>query len=123
MHNVERALEVLSALKAMGVRLAIDDFGTGYSSLAQLKRFPIDTLKVDRSFIRELPSDSEDKAIAEAIIAMGKTLSLTVVAEGVETREQQDFLRERACDQMQGFYFSKPVSAADFAELLRTHVG
>ncbi|HET7528595.1 MAG TPA: EAL domain-containing protein, partial [Burkholderiaceae bacterium] len=81
MHHVERALEVLGALKAMGVRLAIDDFGTGYSSLAQLKRFPIDTLKVDRSFIRELPSDSEDKAIAEAIIAMGKTLSLTVVAE------------------------------------------
>jgi len=103
------------------VRLAIDDFGTGYSSLAQLKRFPIDTLKVDRSFIRELPSDSEDKAIAEAIIAMGKTLSLTVVAEGVETREQQEFLRERACDQMQGFFFSKPVPAADFAELLRVH--
>jgi len=121
MHNVERALEVLSALKRMGVRLAIDDFGTGYSSLAQLKRFPIDTLKVDRSFIRELPSDSEDKAIAEAIIAMGKTLNLTVVAEGVETREQQDFLRERACDQMQGFFFSRPVAADDFAELLRVH--
>jgi len=121
MHNVERALEVLGALKGMGVRLAIDDFGTGYSSLAQLKRFPIDTLKVDRSFIRELPSDTEDKAIAEAIIAMGKTLNLTVVAEGVETREQQEFLRERACDQMQGFYFSRPVPAADFAELLRVH--
>ncbi|MCC7284843.1 MAG: EAL domain-containing protein, partial [Burkholderiaceae bacterium] len=121
MHNVERALEVLGALKAMGVWLAIDDFGTGYSSLAQLKRFPIDTLKVDRSFIRELPSDSEDKAIAEAIIAMGRTLSLTVVAEGVETLEQQQFLRERACDQMQGFFFSKPVSAAEFAELLRNH--
>jgi diguanylate cyclase (GGDEF)-like protein len=121
MHNVERALEVLTALKDMGVRLAIDDFGTGYSSLAQLKRFPIDTLKVDRSFIRELPSDSEDRAIAEAIIAMGKTLSLTVVAEGVETREQQDFLRERACDQMQGFYFSRPVAADDFAQLLRGH--
>jgi EAL domain-containing protein (putative c-di-GMP-specific phosphodiesterase class I) len=121
MHNVERALEVLGALKAMGVRLAIDDFGTGYSSLAQLKRFPIDTLKVDRSFIRELPADSEDKAIAEAIIAMGKTLSLTVVAEGVETPEQQAFLRERACDQMQGYHFSKPIAAPEFAELLRTH--
>jgi EAL domain-containing protein (putative c-di-GMP-specific phosphodiesterase class I) len=121
MHNVERALEVLSALKKMGVRLAIDDFGTGYSSLAQLKRFPIDTLKVDRSFIRELPADSEDKAIAEAIIAMGRTLNLTVVAEGVETLEQQEFLRGRACDQMQGFFFSKPVPAADFAELLRAH--
>jgi diguanylate cyclase (GGDEF)-like protein/PAS domain S-box-containing protein len=123
MHNVERALEVLNALKAMGVQLAIDDFGTGYSSLAQLKRFPIDTLKVDRSFIRELPRDSEDKAIAEAIIAMGKTLNLTVVAEGVETHEQQEFLRERLCDQTQGFFFSKPIAAADFAELLRTHKG
>jgi diguanylate cyclase (GGDEF)-like protein/PAS domain S-box-containing protein len=121
MHNVERALEVLGALKGMGVRLAIDDFGTGYSSLAQLKRFPIDTLKVDRSFIRELPADSEDKAIAEAIIAMGKTLSLTVVAEGVETPEQKAFLRERACDQMQGYHFSKPIAADEFADLLRTH--
>ncbi|HET9206221.1 MAG TPA: EAL domain-containing protein, partial [Burkholderiaceae bacterium] len=121
MHNVERALEVLGSLKAMGVRLAIDDFGTGYSSLAQLKRFPIDTLKVDRSFIRELPADSEDKAIAEAIIAMGKTLSLTVVAEGVETSEQKAFLRDRACDQMQGYHFSKPITADAFAELLRTH--
>jgi EAL domain-containing protein (putative c-di-GMP-specific phosphodiesterase class I) len=121
MHNVERALEVLGALKGMGVRLAIDDFGTGYSSLAQLKRFPIDTLKVDRSFIRELPADTEDKAIAEAIIAMGKTLCLTVVAEGVETPEQKAFLRERACDQMQGYHFSKPIAAEEFAELLRTH--
>ena len=78
------------------MRLAIDDFGTGYSSLAHLKRFPIDTLKVDRSFIREVPNDAEDSAIAEAIIAMGKTLSLTVVAEGVETPEQQAFLSDRA---------------------------
>jgi EAL domain-containing protein (putative c-di-GMP-specific phosphodiesterase class I) len=101
------------------VRLAIDDFGTGYSSLAQLKRFPIDTLKVDRSFIRELPADQEDKAIAKAIIAMGKSLNLNVVAEGVETAEQQQFLREHACDQMQGYYFSRPVPAADFEALLR----
>jgi EAL domain-containing protein (putative c-di-GMP-specific phosphodiesterase class I) len=121
MHHVDRALEVLGALKAMGVRLAIDDFGTGYSSLAQLKRFPIDTLKVDRSFIRELPADAEDKAIAEAIIAMGKTLSLTVVAEGVETLAQQEFLRQRACDQMQGFYFSRPVPMEDVEDLLRRH--
>jgi EAL domain-containing protein (putative c-di-GMP-specific phosphodiesterase class I) len=108
-------------IKALGVRLAIDDFGTGYSSLAHLKRFPIDTLKVDRSFIREIPSDAEDKAIAEAIIAMGKTLSLTVVAEGVETPEQQAFLSERSCDEMQGYYFSTPVAADDFATLLRGH--
>jgi diguanylate cyclase (GGDEF)-like protein/PAS domain S-box-containing protein len=121
MHNAARAVEVLTAIKSLGVRLAIDDFGTGYSSLAHLKRFPIDTLKVDRSFIREVPNDAEDKAIAEAIIAMGKTLSLTVVAEGVETPQQQAFLSERLCDEMQGYYFSTPVAAQDFAELLRDH--
>jgi diguanylate cyclase (GGDEF)-like protein/PAS domain S-box-containing protein len=121
MHNAERAVRVLTAIKDLGVMLAIDDFGTGYSSLAHLKRFPIDTLKVDRSFIRELPNDAEDKAIAEAIIAMGKTLSLTVVAEGVETPEQQAFLSDRLCDEMQGYYFSTPVAAQDFAELLRAH--
>jgi EAL domain-containing protein (putative c-di-GMP-specific phosphodiesterase class I) len=121
MHNAARAVQVLTAIKALGVKLAIDDFGTGYSSLAHLKRFPIDTLKVDRSFIREVPNDEEDKAIAEAIIAMGKTLSLTVVAEGVETPQQQQFLSERLCDEMQGYYFSTPVAAQDFAELLRSH--
>jgi EAL domain-containing protein (putative c-di-GMP-specific phosphodiesterase class I) len=101
------------------VRLAIDDFGTGYSSLGQLKNFPIDTLKVDRSFIRDIATNPGDKAITEAIIAMGKTLNLTVVAEGVETLEQETFLREHACDEMQGFFFSKPVSAEDFATLMR----
>jgi diguanylate cyclase (GGDEF)-like protein/PAS domain S-box-containing protein len=121
MHNAERAVKILSTIKALGVKLAIDDFGTGYSSLAHLKRFPIDTLKVDRSFIREIPSDVEDRAIAEAIIAMGKTLSLTVVAEGVETPEQQAFLSERACDEMQGYYFSTPVPADEFAALLRDY--
>ena len=120
-HNVDRAIKLLGAIKEMGVRLAIDDFGTGYSSLGQLKNFPIDTLKVDRSFIRDLATDSEDKAITSAIIAMGKTLSLTVVAEGVETLEQQNFLQEQSCDEMQGYYFSKPVAADDFATLLRGH--
>src|SRR6267142_1202635 len=100
--NTERAGRVLNEIKKMGVRLAIDDFGVGYSSLTHLKRFPIDTLKVDRSFIRDLPADLEDKAITEAIIAMGKSLNLTVVAEGVETQEQQSFLQEHACDEMQG---------------------
>jgi diguanylate cyclase (GGDEF)-like protein/PAS domain S-box-containing protein len=121
MHNAERAVKVLTAIKALGVRLAIDDFGTGYSSLAHLKRFPIDTLKVDRSFIREVPKDPEDRAITEAIIAMGKTLSLTVVAEGVETPEQQAFLRDRACDEMQGYYFSTPVTPDEFAALFRAY--
>jgi EAL domain-containing protein (putative c-di-GMP-specific phosphodiesterase class I) len=118
-HDVEHAIRLLTAIKQLGVRLAIDDFGTGYSSLGQLKNFPIDTLKVDRSFIRDLATDSEDKAITSAIIAMGKTLSLTVVAEGVETMEQQAFLRDQACDEMQGYYFSKPVAAEEFATLLR----
>ena len=117
--NTERAGRVLGELKKMGVRLAIDDFGVGYSSLTHLKRFPIDTLKVDRSFIRDLPEDPEDKAITEAIIAMGKSLNLTVVAEGVETREQQSFLQDHACDEMQGFLFSKPIAGDAFAELLR----
>jgi diguanylate cyclase (GGDEF)-like protein/PAS domain S-box-containing protein len=119
MHNTARAVRVLTDIKSLGVKLAIDDFGTGYSSLAQLKRFPIDTLKVDRSFIREIPRDSEDRAITEAIIAMGKTLSLTIVAEGVETLEQKTFLRECACDEMQGYYFSTPVPPEEFALLLR----
>jgi diguanylate cyclase (GGDEF)-like protein len=117
--NVERAIRLITAVKAMGVRLAIDDFGTGYSLLTQIKRFPIDTLKVDRSFVHGVMTETEDKAIAQAIIAMGKTLSTTVVAEGVETQEQETFLREHACDEMQGYYFSKPISAEGFAELLR----
>jgi EAL domain-containing protein (putative c-di-GMP-specific phosphodiesterase class I) len=121
MQNSERAVMVLTAIKTLGVRLAIDDFGTGYSSLAHLKRFPIDTLKVDRSFIREVPGDAEDRAITEAIIAMGKTLSLTVVAEGVETPEQQAFLSERSCDEMQGYYFSTPVTPVEFAALFRAY--
>jgi diguanylate cyclase (GGDEF)-like protein/PAS domain S-box-containing protein len=121
MFKMSRLFEVLTKIKAMGVRLALDDFGTGYSSLSQIKNLPIDILKVDRSFIRNLPHDSEDKAIIEAIIAIGKTLSLNVVAEGVETPEQEKFLREKICDEMQGFYFSKPVAPEQFAELLRKH--
>ena len=122
MHNPTRMINVLSRIKGMGVRLAIDDFGTGYFSLAQIKNFPIDTLKVDRSFIRNIPEDSEDKAITQTIIAMGKHLSLTIVAEGVETQEQMDFLQEHSCDEMQGYYFSKPIMPDRFAELLQTHV-
>ena len=118
-HHPEHAIELLTAIKKMGVRLAIDDFGTGYSSLGQLKNFPIDTLKVDRSFIRDIATNVGDKAITEAIIAMGKTLSLTVVAEGVETIEQESFLRAHACDEMQGYYFSKPIDGEAFATLLK----
>jgi EAL domain-containing protein (putative c-di-GMP-specific phosphodiesterase class I) len=122
MQNAERAGEVLAAIKRLGVRLAIDDFGVGYSSLTHLKRFPIDTLKVDRSFIRDIPQDADDKAITEAIIAMGRSLKLTVVAEGVETLEQETFLHDHGCDETQGFFFSKPVAADQFATLLRRRI-
>jgi diguanylate cyclase (GGDEF)-like protein/PAS domain S-box-containing protein len=121
MNNPARIISILTKIKSMGVRLAIDDFGTGYSSLAKIQHFPVDTLKIDRSFIRNILEDAEDKAIAEAIIAMGKTLSLTVVAEGVETVEQMSFLKEHSCDEMQGYYFSKPVVPEQFADLLREH--
>ena len=122
MQSPERVTKLLAAIKKMGVRIAIDDFGVGYSSLAHIKRFPIDTLKVDRSFIRDLAGNAEDRAITEAIIAMGKTLSLTVVAEGVETQEQQTFLLSHGCDAMQGYYFSRPVPQEQFASFLRQHV-
>jgi diguanylate cyclase (GGDEF)-like protein len=122
MQSPERATRLLGAIKQMGVRIAVDDFGVGYSSLAQIKRYPIDTLKVDRSFIRDLEKNAEDRAITEAIISMGKTLSMTVVAEGVETQEQQTFLADHACDAMQGFYFSKPIGADQFAGFLRQHL-
>ena len=120
MHDVDKAIGTLEAFRNMGVRLAIDDFGTGYSSLSTLRQFPIDTIKIDGSFIRDLSNHSGNRGIAEAIIKMGSTLSLTVIAEGVETKAQADFLREQACDEFQGFYFSKAVTAGKFAELLET---
>jgi diguanylate cyclase (GGDEF)-like protein/PAS domain S-box-containing protein len=119
-HDMDAALAKLTAIRTLGVRLAIDDFGTGYSSLAQLKRFPIDVLKIDRSFIKGIPSDKEDIAITEAILALAGSLGVRIVAEGVETREQQAFLEQHDCDEMQGFYFSRPVPPDDFARLLRT---
>jgi EAL domain-containing protein (putative c-di-GMP-specific phosphodiesterase class I) len=119
MYDVEKALGILKAFRDMGVRLAIDDFGTGYSSLSNLRQFPVDTIKIDGSFVRDLSDHVESKGIAEAIITMGRTLSLNVIAECVETKAQADFLRERACDEFQGYYFSKPVAAGEFAELIR----
>jgi EAL domain-containing protein (putative c-di-GMP-specific phosphodiesterase class I) len=119
MRNVARAIRVLDAIQSRGIRLAIDDFGTGYSSMSLMKQFPIDTIKIDRSFVRDLAEDPEDQAIAQAIISMGKALGMTVVAEGVETSEQQEFLRSHACDEMQGYLFSRPLPPRDLAELLR----
>jgi len=120
MRNVSRAARMLEAIHSRGIRLAIDDFGTGYSSLSLMKHFPIDTIKIDRSFVRDLPRDSEDRAITQAIISMGKALGMTVVAEGVETIEQQAFLREHVCDEIQGFLFSRPVPPERLADLLRS---
>jgi EAL domain-containing protein (putative c-di-GMP-specific phosphodiesterase class I) len=116
MHDVPATAELLRSLKSMGLRLSIDDFGTGYSSLSYLKRFPIDALKIDRSFVRDISSDPDDAAIVSAIISMAKSLKQEVVAEGVETRTQLEFLREHQCDQMQGFLFSRPVSAQSLAQ-------
>ena len=118
MHDVDKALSTLKAFRDMGVRLAIDNFGTGYSSLSTLRNFPVDTIKIDGALIRDLTEHAVNGGIAEATIAMGRNLSLTVLAEGVETKAQADFLRERACDEFQGFYFSKPVTAGEFAKLL-----
>ena len=122
MRNVSRAIRVLDAIQTRGIRIAIDDFGTGHSSMSLMKQFPIDTIKIDRSFVRDLAEDPEDQAIAQAIISMGKALGMTVVAEGVETAQQQSFLRAHGCDEMQGYIISKPVPARDLAELLRVSV-
>jgi diguanylate cyclase (GGDEF)-like protein/PAS domain S-box-containing protein len=119
MHNTDKTIQVLAGLKEMGIQIAIDDFGIGYSSLSHLKQFPIDIIKIDRSFITDIPGDQADEAIADAIIAMGKSLKIVVVAEGVEALEQLQFLRSRGCDEIQGFYFSRPIPARDFGKLLR----
>ena len=107
------------AVRELGVHVAIDDFGTGYSSLAYLKHFPIEALKIDRSFVADLGRDSNDAAICAAIIAMGRQLGLKIVAEGVETKEQLEFLATHGCTLAQGFYIARPVEAPEMAKLLR----
>jgi EAL domain-containing protein (putative c-di-GMP-specific phosphodiesterase class I) len=119
MRNAEATGTTLRNLKALGVRIAIDDFGTGYSSLSYLKRFPIDSLKIDRSFVTELPGNQDDATIAQAIITMAHALRLKVVAEGVETRAQLEFLTANGCDEIQGYYFSRPLPAEQCTQLLR----
>ncbi|WP_437879561.1 bifunctional diguanylate cyclase/phosphodiesterase [Pseudomonas sp. LRF_L74] len=116
MNQAEEALDILHSLKALGVQLAIDDFGTGYSSLSYLKRMPLDILKIDKSFIAGLPDASDDAAITRSIIALARSLQLTVIAEGVETEAQQDFLTREGCQQIQGYLISKPLCAKDFAD-------
>ena len=113
------AWAAVQALSDLGIGLAIDDFGTGYSSLSYLKQFPVQTLKIDRSFIRDIITDPDDAAITSAIIALGRALGLKTVAEGVETAEQADFLRKQGCDSMQGYLVGRPVAATAFAIYLR----
>jgi len=118
MSHSEENIAVLRQLKEMGIRIAIDDFGTGYSSLSYLKRLPIDTLKIDRSFVGDIPINRDDTAIVNAIISMAQSLSLKVIAEGVETADQIAMLRERRCDEVQGFYFSRPVPLEEVVRML-----
>ncbi|PZO37392.1 MAG: GGDEF domain-containing response regulator [Pseudanabaena frigida] len=118
MQNAEYTIEVLSQLQIMGVKVAIDDFGTGYSSLSYLKHFPVNTLKIDRCFIQDIITDRHDATISLAIIDLAHSLSLHVVAEGVETSEQANFLKEHGCDQMQGYFFSPPLPASEFEKIL-----
>jgi len=118
MQDAEATTATLHKLKAIGVRIAIDDFGTGYSSLSYLKRFPIDSLKIDRSFVTELPGNQDDASIAQAVITMGHALRLKIVAEGVENEAQLDFLAANSCDEMQGYFFSRPLPADQCTRLL-----
>jgi diguanylate cyclase (GGDEF)-like protein/PAS domain S-box-containing protein len=116
--NVELTLAVLADLRALGVRIAIDDFGTGHSSLGYLKRFPIDTLKIDKHFVEDLPDGFEDAAIVQAVVQLARGLDLRVIAEGVETQQQLDFLQTHACPEVQGYHFSYPVPAVEFERML-----
>ena len=111
MENPEKSIGTLAELHALGIELSLDDFGTGYSSLGYLKRFPIDKLKIDQSFVRDISTDANDAAMVAAIIVMAHQLNIRVVAEGVETEAQLAFLREHGCDEYQGYYFSRPLSA------------
>jgi diguanylate cyclase (GGDEF)-like protein/PAS domain S-box-containing protein len=119
MQNVEQSVATMEALEELGVQISIDDFGTGYSSLSALKTFPVARLKIDKSFINNLPSNDGDRAIASAVISLGQKLNLRVIAEGVETTAQVAFLRENNCDEMQGYHFSKPIHAHDIDHLIR----
>ena len=120
MQDADFTLAILKDLKRMGVRISLDDFGTGYSSLSHLKNFPIDTLKIDRSFVKDLASDPKEEPIVSAIIALAHGLGMDVVAEGVETAAELAILRKHHCDKMQGYLFSRPIPVPDFESLLRS---
>jgi len=117
--NADRMLDIMSLLRELNVRFSVDDFGTGYSNLGYLKRFELDRLKIDQSFVRHVDTDAGDAAIARAVIALARSLQLQVTAEGVENAAQCAFMRDNTCDEIQGFYFSQPVRADAFARMVR----
>ena len=119
LQNVEEGIVILQALKDLGLHVSIDDFGTGFSSLSYLKRLPVDKLKIDQSFIKDLTTDPGDAAIVTSIITLAHNLDLTVIAEGVENPEQLGFLRAKRCDEVQGYLISKPMPANDFAQWMQ----
>jgi EAL domain-containing protein (putative c-di-GMP-specific phosphodiesterase class I) len=119
MQDAEQAVETMKELQRLGVQLSIDDFGTGYSSLSALKRFPVHRLKIDKSFIENLPEAENDRAVVSAVISLGQKLNLRIIAEGVETEAQAAFLRENNCNEMQGYLFSEPLPAACIEEFIR----
>ena len=119
MQNVEGVITMMSDFQNLGVGMSLDDFGTGYSSLSYLKRFPIDKLKIDQSFVRDIMQDADDEAITKAIINLSKNLGLRVIAEGVETEQQLDFLRSSGCEEIQGYFYSRPLPEQDFVQFLR----
>jgi polar amino acid transport system substrate-binding protein len=121
MQNADFTIAILKEFKRMGVRISIDDFGTGYSSLSHLKHFPIDTLKIDRSFVKDLAVEAKEESIVSAIIILAHSLGMDVVAEGVETEAELQILRKHCCDKMQGFYFSRPLPVDEFEQLLRSN--
>ncbi len=118
MQHPEEAIETLGKIRDLGVKLSVDDFGTGYSSLAYLKRLPVTKLKIDRSFVMNLPDDEDDAAIVNAIIALAKSMKLDLIAEGVETKEQKEYMLEQGCIKIQGYYYSKPLNSEQMQELL-----
>jgi EAL domain-containing protein (putative c-di-GMP-specific phosphodiesterase class I) len=119
MHNPAEAAATLERLHAQGIHISVDDFGTGYSSLSYLKQFRLDTLKIDRSFVRDISKDADDAAIVKSVIALAHSLRLRVIAEGVETTEQLDYLRMLGCDQYQGYLSSRPLPADEFESMMR----
>jgi EAL domain-containing protein (putative c-di-GMP-specific phosphodiesterase class I) len=122
MKHAESTASILKALKARGVQVAVDDFGTGYSSLSYLRKFPIDALKIDQSFVSQITTVPDETIIVKAVVSMGRSLKLRVVAEGVETQEQLAFLQAHQCDEAQGYFFSRPVPPQQFAKLLKSGI-